>query len=161
MLNRLAAIACAATVLSVAAAWHPSAATPQAAPVSPAPAAKAPAPLPQATPAANPQRVLVDRYCVGCHNQRGKAAGQEAARKLTLDDLDMTHVADHADAWERVVRKMRAGMMPPANARRPDKVAYDGFITWLEAELDKNAAPYAPPPGLHRLNRTEYANVIH
>jgi hypothetical protein len=107
-----------------------------------------------------PQRVLLDRYCVGCHSQRGKAAGQEPARKLTLDDLDIAHIGEHAEVWERVVRKMRAGMMPPAGARRPDKPAYTEFVTWLENELDRGAAPYAPPPGLHRLNRTEYANAI-
>jgi mono/diheme cytochrome c family protein len=117
-----------------------------------APAA-APAPVP-------PQRALLDRYCVSCHNQRAKAAGQEPARKLTLDDLDIAHIGDHAEVWERVVRKMRAGMMPPAGVRRPDKTAYTGFITWLEGELDRSATPYAPPPGLHRLNRTEYANAI-
>src|SRR6185295_3962084 len=89
-----------------------------------------------------------------------KAQGQEAARKLTLDDLDETHVADHAEAWERVVRKLRAGMMPPAGARRPDKATYDGLTAWLENELDRAAVPYTPPPGLHRLNRTEYANVV-
>jgi len=108
----------------------------------------------------SPQRALLDRYCVGCHNERAKAAGQEPARKITLDDLDVEHVGEHAEVWERVVRKLRAGMMPPAGARRPDKAAYTGFITWLESELDRTAAPYAPPPGLHRLNRTEYANVI-
>ncbi|HEV8346931.1 MAG TPA: DUF1592 domain-containing protein [Vicinamibacterales bacterium] len=141
------------------------------------PAGSRPAPTPQtsrtaqtsqvsrpgvAAPAAenNAQRALLDRYCVGCHNQRGKAAGQEPARKITLDDLDLARVGDHAEAWERVVRKMRAGMMPPAGSRRPDKATYDGFITGLENELDRNAATYAPPPGLHRLNRTEYANVI-
>src|SRR5436190_4321179 len=111
-------------------------------------------------PQASPQRALLDRYCVGCHNQRGRTAGQEPARKLTLDDLDVGRVGEHAEVWERVVRKLRAGMMPPAGARRPDKAAYSGFISWLEGELDKAAAPYAPPPGLHRLNRTEYANAI-
>jgi uncharacterized protein DUF1592/uncharacterized protein DUF1588/uncharacterized protein DUF1585/uncharacterized protein DUF1587/uncharacterized protein DUF1595 len=119
-----------------------------------------PQPPAAAEPAASPQRALLDRYCVGCHNQRGKAAGQEPARKLTLDDLDVTRVADHPDVWERVVRKLRAGMMPPASARRPDKATYNSFITWLETELDRAAVPYAPPPGLHRLNRTEYANAI-
>ncbi|OLC45536.1 MAG: hypothetical protein AUH43_15915 [Acidobacteria bacterium 13_1_40CM_65_14] len=117
------------------------------------------APPAAATPP-SAQRALLDRYCVGCHNQRGKAAGLEPARKLTLDDLDIARIGEHADAWERVVRKLRAGMMPPAGSRRPDKATYDGFITWLENELDRNAMPYAPPPGLHRLNRTEYANVI-
>src|SRR5262249_12189651 len=87
--------------------------------------------------------------------------GQEGASKLTLDDLDVAKVSERPDAWEMVVRKMRAGMMPPANARRPDKATYNGFITWLETELDRGAQPYMPPPGLHRLNRTEYANVVH
>jgi hypothetical protein len=155
MVNRLAAIGCAAALLWAGATGDPMAAA-QAGP-PPAPAGQ---PTP-AAPATAAQRALLDRYCVGCHNQKGKAAGQEPARKLTLDDLDVSRVADHADVWERVVRKMRAGMMPPAGARRPDKAAYDGFITALEAELDRNAAPYAPSPGLHRLNRTEYANVIH
>ncbi len=108
----------------------------------------------------SPQRALINQYCVGCHSQRGKAAGQEASRKITLDDLDITHVGEHAEAWERVVRKLRAGMMPPANSRRPDKATYEGLITWLESELDRSAVAYTPAPGLHRLNRTEYANVI-
>ena len=109
---------------------------------------------------ASQHRALLNQYCVGCHSQRGKASGQEAARKITLDDLDITHVGDHAEPWERVVRKLRAGMMPPAGSRRPDKATYDGLITWLETELDRNASAYTPPPGLHRLNRTEYVNVI-
>src|SRR5437867_3445386 len=113
-----------------------------------APAAQ---PAASAAPAASPQRALLDRYCVGCHSQRARAAGQEAARKLTLDDLDVARVADHPDVWERVVRKLRAGMMPPASARRPDKATYNTFITWLETELARAAVPYAPPPGLHRL----------
>jgi mono/diheme cytochrome c family protein len=119
-----------------------------------------PRPAQSAAPSV-PQRALLNQYCVSCHNQRGKTQGQEAARKLTLDDLDVTRVADHREAWERVVRKLRAGMMPPAGARRPDKAAYDGLTAWLENELDREAAPFTPPPGLHRLNRTEYANVIH
>src|ERR687888_556516 len=59
-------------------------------------------------------RALIDRYCVGCHGQKAKAGGQDSSRKLTLDDVDTAQVADHADVWERVVRKLRAGMMPPA-----------------------------------------------
>jgi Protein of unknown function (DUF1592)/Protein of unknown function (DUF1588)/Protein of unknown function (DUF1585)/Protein of unknown function (DUF1587)/Protein of unknown function (DUF1595) len=116
---------------------------------------------PPASPApSSPQRALLDRYCVGCHSQRAKAAGQDSARKLTLDDLDPARVGEHPDKWELVVRKLRAGMMPPANSRRPDKATYDGFTTWLENELDRTAVVYTPPPGLHRLNRTEYANAI-
>ena len=167
MANRLVAFGFAAIVMAAVTAPAPRAAAVQTATPRPStpPSSNA---SPPAAPASNAppssgaaaQRALVDRYCVGCHNQRGKTAGQEPARKITLDDLDITRVSDHAEAWERVVRKMRAGMMPPAGVRRPDKATYDGFITWLEGELDRNAAPYAPPPGLHRLNRTEYANLV-
>jgi mono/diheme cytochrome c family protein len=157
MANRLVAIGCVVVLLLAVTAPAPTAAG-QTAATSGAQTAAAAQPT-SSTPT-SAQRALVDRYCVGCHNQRGKAAGQEPARKLTLDDADIAHVGDHAETWERVVRKMRAGMMPPAGARRPDKAVYDAFITWLEGELDRNAAPYAPPPGLHRLNRTEYSNVI-
>ena len=152
MVKRLVAIGCAAAALCAGAARTPTAAAQVR---IPAPAGPAPASVGAAA-----ERALLDRYCVGCHSQKGKAAGQEPARTLTLDDLDVARVADHAEVWERVVRKMRAGMMPPAGARRPDKAAYAGFITSIEAELDSHSAPYAPPPGLHRLNRTEYANVI-
>ena len=152
MTTRLLAIGCLATLpIIVAAAGQPTGARP----AQPAQISRPSG----ATPTAD-QRALLDRYCVGCHNQRGKAAGQEPARKLTLDDLDLARIPDRAEAWERVVRKMRAGMMPPAGSRRPEKAAYDGFITWLENELDRTTPTYAPPPGLHRLNRTEYANVI-
>ena len=71
-------------------------------------------------------RALLDRYCVTCHNEgmvngRGRAAsplvGQLRAVGLTLDTLDLAEVGSHADAWEKVVRKLRGGVMPPAGAR--------------------------------------------
>ncbi len=158
MTKTLLALGCAVTVplLSVAL-GQASASSSQ----PPPPAASSTVPQPSPTQSASsPQRALLDRYCVGCHGQRAKAAGQESARKLTLDDLDPARVSEHPDKWESVVRKLRAGMMPPANSRRPDKATYDGFVTWLENELDRTAVTYAPPPGLHRLNRTEYANAI-
>src|SRR5262245_61199851 len=74
------------------------------------------------------QRALLDQYCIGCHSQRARAAGLEAGRKLTLDDADLARVSDHPEIWEPVVRKLRAGMMPPANSRRPDKPSYTAFI---------------------------------
>src|SRR5215813_7454568 len=122
MVQRFAAIACAAALLSVVATRRQTVVAQSA-----------------AVPSPTPQRVLLDRYCVACHNQRARAAGQEPARKLTLDDLDPARVSEHPDKWELVVRKLRAGMMPPAGSRRPDKAAYDGFITWLENELDRTA----------------------
>jgi len=94
---------------------------------------------------------------VVCHNQRAKTAG------LMLDKMDLNHIADGAEVWEKVVRKLRGGMMPPVGMPRPDKPATEGFISWLEASLDRAAAAN-PNPGrdpLHRLNRAEYANAIH
>lgn len=84
----------------------------------------------------------------------------DSARKINFDTLDIAHVEKDAETWELIVRKMRAGMMPPSGLRRPEPVTYKAFITWLENELDRNSTPHTPPPGMHRLNRTEYANVL-
>src|SRR5438094_3125775 len=114
-------------------------------------------------PAASPvsaQQAIINQYCLTCHSEKAKAAGMDSARKLTLDSLDLAHAGQKAEVWEKVVRKLRAGMMPPAGMRRPDPQARKGLIAWLENELDRSAALYMPPPGLHRLNRTEYSNVI-
>src|SRR5215813_4005773 len=106
------------------------------------------------------QKAIVTQYCMTCHSDKAKAAGMDSARKINFDTLDIAHVEKNAETWELIVRKLRAGMMPPANMKRPDPATYKGFITWLETELDRTAVTYTPPPGLHRLNRTEYANVI-
>src|SRR5579885_3057392 len=109
----------------------------------------------QTTPAdSTAQRALLDRYCVTCHNARLKTAN------LMLDRLDLTHLGEHAEIGEKVVRKLRAGMMPPTGKPRPDRATLDRLVTWMEAELDRSAATYLPPPGIHRLNRTEYTNAI-
>ena len=114
----------------------------------------------QPTPAGqtgSPQRALLDQYCVGCHNERSLTAD------LALDTLDVDNVAMAPDVWERVVRKLRAGAMPPLPRPRPDRVTYENFTTWLESELDRVAAA-DPNPGrteaFHRLNRTEYHNAV-
>ena len=107
-------------------------------------------------PAASGQRALLDKYCVTCHNQRAKTAG------LMLDGLDLGRIGEGAEAWEKVVRKLRGGMMPPLGLPRPDKATLDSFTSWLETSLDRAAAAQ-PNPGraaLHRLNRTEYGNAI-
>ncbi|HYR43463.1 MAG TPA: DUF1592 domain-containing protein, partial [Terriglobia bacterium] len=106
------------------------------------------------------QRAVVTQYCSTCHSDTAKAAGMDSARKIDFDALDIAHVSRDAETWERIVRKLRAGMMPPSGMRRPDPATYKGLIAWLENELDLSAVTYMPPPGLHRLNRTEYANVI-
>jgi hypothetical protein len=109
------------------------------------------------------QKALLDQYCVTCHSDRAKNLSglmAEGARKLTFDKLDVNRVQEHAGEWEKIVRKLRAGMMPPAGVRRPDAATFESMIVWLENELDRTAASRMPPPGLHRLNRTEYTNVI-
>ena len=108
-------------------------------------------------PAAAWQRALLDRYCVGCHNDRLRTAD------LSLDLHDVTRVAAAPDVWETVVRKLRAGAMPPPARPRPNPAIYGRFVTWLEGELDRAAAA-APNPGrteaFHRLNRTEYHHAV-
>jgi cytochrome c5 len=100
------------------------------------------------------QRALLDRYCVVCHNQKLKTAN------LELDKLDLAHLGDQAEIGEKVIRKLRAGMMPPTGMPRPAPPVLDALIGWMEKELDGSAVTYLPAPGLHRLNRTEYTNAV-
>ncbi|HVV44821.1 MAG TPA: DUF1592 domain-containing protein, partial [Bryobacteraceae bacterium] len=123
------------------------------------PSATASAPASTA-PTATTERAFFNQYCVVCHNQKFKKTGQRAASAITLDDLDVTHVEKNPEAWERVVRKLRAGMMPPAGMPRPKPAVYEANIEWLENQLDQHVASNFPPPGLHRLNRAEYKNSI-
>ena len=117
--------------------------------------AQQPATVPAvAASSAASERALIDQYCVSCHNQRLKTAG------LTLDQLELARIHDHAGEWEKVVRKLRAGMMPPSGMRRPDTPVLESMIAFLEKELDRDAAPNLTPPGMHRLNRAEYTNAI-
>jgi len=109
------------------------------------------APAAEGSPAA-----LVNQYCVTCHNQKLKTGG------LELDALDPDHPAANAETWEKVVHKVRAGLMPPSGARRPDRKTLDAFASTIEGGLDR-AALANPNPGrtpLHRMNRVEYANAI-
>ncbi len=114
------------------------------------PAAPA-APQPSSTQAA-----FVKQYCVTCHNERTKSGG------LALDALNPSSVDGHAETWENVVRRLRTGMMPPEAAPKPSAAAREAFTRTLEAELDRSAGRRLDPgaPALHRLNRSEYANVI-
>jgi hypothetical protein len=106
--------------------------------------------------AAPPDAAFLKQYCVSCHNARVKSGG------LALDALDPQTLDGHVDVWEKVVRKLRTGMMPPDGAPRPAAAARETFTTSLESALDRLAARQLDPgaPALHRLNRAEYANVI-
>jgi len=109
---------------------------------------------PAASTAVSP-RALIDQYCLGCHSDRAKMGG------LVLSELKLDAVSQHAEIAEKVIRKLRGGLMPPAGARRPDSQSVASFVSWLEMEIDSGAA--APAPGrvpLRRLNRREYANAV-
>jgi hypothetical protein len=98
----------------------------------------------------------VNRYCVTCHNQRLKTA------KLELDTLDLAHPEKDALVWERAIRKLRGGMMPPPGAARPAVADAQALASYLESTLD-TAAAVNPNPGsvrIHRLNRAEYSNAM-
>jgi mono/diheme cytochrome c family protein len=113
-------------------------------------------PQPARVAASADGRVTIDKYCVTCHNQRLKTGN------LALDAAELTNVAAQADVWEKVVRKVRAGMMPPAGLPRPDAAAREALVASLESTLDA-AARTSPNPGrplAHRLNRAEYANAV-
>jgi hypothetical protein len=101
-------------------------------------------------------RALLDKYCVSCHNDRVKT------QNLSLQGLDLANVAEHAELWEKVIRKLRAGVMPPPDMPRPPLAEYEALRDWLEASVDRATKGRTPPGSvvLHRLNRTEYANAI-
>jgi len=117
-----------------------------------------PAPANRVTPAASsvsPQQALMNQYCMGCHSDRVRSGG------LALSELNLDAVNQHADVAEKVIRKLRGGLMPPAGARRPDRQTAAAFVSWLENKIDAGQA--TPAPGrvpLRRLNRREYANAI-
>ena len=119
-------------------------------------AAFAHAQTPAASSAAAAQRALIDKYCVSCHSERLKTGG------LVLEKVDANKVGDHAELWEKVVLKLRGGMMPPPTLPRPDKATLDGLATWAENELDRAYLSHSNPGrvGLHRLNRAEYGNAV-
>jgi hypothetical protein len=102
------------------------------------------------------ERALLDRYCVTYHNDKARTAN------FSLQNLDLATVGDHPESWERVIRKLRAGVMPPPGMTRPPRAEYEELRDWLEAEIDRKAVAHTNPGSvvLHRLNRTEYANAI-
>ena len=118
-------------------------------------------PAAQTTSASNPTepepRQLLNRYCVSCHSDRLKTA------ELSLQAVDVDNIPRDAATWEKVVRKLRAGAMPPVGRPRPDAATYDRLASRIEGELDRAAAA-RPNPGrtasFHRLNRVEYQNAV-
>ena len=101
-------------------------------------------------------RALVDRYCITCHNAQRKVGG------LELDQPGLADIGSHAEVWEKVIRKLRSGAMPPPGSPRPDTAALASFAATLESGLDRVAVnrPNVGRIPLHRLNRSEYTNAV-
>jgi mono/diheme cytochrome c family protein len=104
------------------------------------------------------QNALVKQYCTGCHSDRGKAG------QLTLASFDAAKATDpeHLVTTEKMIRKLRAGMMPPANAKRPQPEQIKALYTALETKVDR-AAALNPNPGsrpFQRMNRAEYGRAV-
>src|SRR6516225_4342657 len=70
------------------------------------------------------KKALLDQYCVGCHNDKAKVAN------FSLQNADLSGVGDHPEKWEKVIRKLRAGMMPPPGMRRPPEAEYNAMRDW-------------------------------
>src|SRR6185295_2676452 len=102
------------------------------------------------------QNAMVAEYCAGCHNDKAKTGG------MTLTSINLAHAEQNAPLAEKMIRKLRAGMMPPAGAKRPDAAAIQALAASLEAAVDKASASH-PNPGtrsFQRLSQTEYARSI-
>ena len=108
------------------------------------------------SPQASAQRAVIDKYCVTCHSKELQTGG------LTLEGADLGNVPAGAETWEKVIRKLRVGQMPPQGMPRPDKATANGLATYLETSLDQAyaAKPNVGRASMHRLNRSEYENAI-
>ena len=109
------------------------------------------------TPSESSPAPVFNKYCIVCHNAKLKTGG------FVLDIAGLDRAGSNAELWEKVVKKLRAEVMPPAGMPRPDEATYNSTAAWLETRLDRAAAAHPDPgklPLLHRLSRTEYENAI-
>ena len=118
------------------------------------PVAKPATPATAGTMTVVAQRDLLDKYCLDCHNYTDFKGG------LEFEVFDPGSAHEDARTAERMLRKLRAGMMPPAGKPRPELATVQAFATTLESEIDGHAKPNLSAPKLHRLNRTEYSNAV-
>ena len=102
------------------------------------------------------QKAVLDQYCVTCHNDKLRTGG------LSLQNVDLHDIPPGAETWEKVIRKLRVGAMPPQGMPRPEGAALDGLAAYLETALDRAyaASPNPGRAGMHRLNRAEYEHAI-
>src|SRR5579872_3337060 len=108
------------------------------------------------TAAAAERQTVLSKYCFMCHNEKLKSGG------LALSTLDLANLGKNPEKWEKVVRKLRTGAMPPGKMPRPDKATTETIVSGIETELDRAALENPNPgrPSLQRLNRSEYSNAI-
>ena len=120
-----------------------------------------PAAAPVSLEGLTPEQAFIEKHCIECHNSTDQSAAALFAG-LFFDKLDVTHIGEDPETWEKVVRKLGAGMMPPAVKPRPDSAEQAEFLAYLETELDAlaKAQPNPGRPALHRVNRSEYANAV-
>jgi hypothetical protein len=109
-----------------------------------------------AVPPAEDQWAMVQHYCTDCHNAAELAGG------LSLERIDRTDIRGHAETWEKVIRKLRGGLMPPPGEPRPDAQRVEQFVSFMETKIDQSTgnAPNVGAVPLHRLNRKEYGNAV-
>jgi mono/diheme cytochrome c family protein len=124
-----------------------------AAPVSPL--AQGASSTPQ-TSGAEAQLATIKQYCAGCHNDRAKTGG------VSFDGLKPENIGQHADVFEKAIRKLNGRVMPPPGSRQPAAKDIDSLVAWLESSLDQAAGKAHIPDQvvLHRLNRKEYSNAV-
>ncbi len=140
----------------------PSASPPPAPPISPVRSnqagagASAPVSASAGTFDAAAQTALIKQYCTGCHSDRAKAGG------LTLAAYDAATAAGDIVVSEKIIRKLRAGMMPPAGAKRPEPAVIASLAGALETRIDRASAGTVHPGArpFQRLNRAEYARAV-
>lgn len=123
---------------------------------APAGAAPAQSLVPASAPTASDRGEMLQQYCSSCHNDKARTAG------MSVVGLDASDLGKSNDVWEKILRKVSAGEMPPRNMRRPSPEQLSEFTHWLETSLDGYAAKHLNPgrASVRRLNRAEYANAV-
>ncbi|HSU89395.1 MAG TPA: DUF1587 domain-containing protein, partial [Terriglobia bacterium] len=108
------------------------------------------------TPAADAELATIKQYCAGCHNDRAKTGG------VSFEGITPASIGQHAELFEKAVRKLRGRVMPPPGAKQPDAASIDSLVAWLESSIDRAEGKAHVPDQvvLHRLNRKEYANAV-
>ena len=97
---------------------------------------------------------IISSICMDCHNPLDQVGD------LNLEEHPLQNVVADAETWEKVIAKLRAGLMPPTGGPTLEGADRAEFVAWLEDQIDSHSELHLPAPGLHRLNRTEYTNAI-